>query len=626
MSLTKLFNFKYFKENVRKSKSLLAFFLGCVPLFNILALVIAMISNKEITFLTFNNISLITFLGLYILPVVLAVSLFGFLFKRKSVDFVMSKPLSRKTIYFTNILGGIIILVIFMFINFMIYTLFGLFSDILIIPFALIIDYFVYFLISYIFMFLVSTLAITLVGNFISSIVIILLVLCLVPFLRTLPFILDLDNNGYIYCSKEECKPTHYNCNAKDCGDYYNFTYTELPNLNEVAPLSILNSNIAYNEDALIKMVVLSFIYAFIGFYTFIHRKMENNETNFKSEKVHYFVKCLTIVPFSLLVYITILEQTTVGVIISLALLFIYSIVYDLVTRKEIYKFLKSTFVTLAILGIYLGGYALYDNHKNTSYLDASKIDKISFNGVEVTDKNLIYKLIKESFLYEDDGYSIKIEAKNKVYTSYINIKSATLEEIKTVYNQKVVKAFDINKVNYAEGIPLTKEYKKLINETVKDKFDSNDNSQTLITSYSYKNHHYERLTIEKGLNQKLDNYVLNYYNKNALKLLENKELYFSYYGSNATLNDLQNKNLLNYLITENLASFKNYISKSNNEYKEQYINLYVDGYNKIIIGDTSKFIQELKEYELKVKDTDTYKEILKQYQESISAGDIYEY
>ena len=36
MNLMKLFNKDYFKENLRKSKGLLAFFLGVIPLINIL--------------------------------------------------------------------------------------------------------------------------------------------------------------------------------------------------------------------------------------------------------------------------------------------------------------------------------------------------------------------------------------------------------------------------------------------------------------------------------------------------------------------------------------------------------------------------------------------------------------
>lgn len=137
MSLMKLFNFKYLKENIKKSRGLLAFFFGVIPLINIIVL-ITIISNDKINIMDFYSLSSITILGMFILPLVLAVSLFGFLFQKKSVDFVMSKPLSRKSIYVTNILGGIGIIIIFILLNALIFSFFGVLFQNLIITGALI--------------------------------------------------------------------------------------------------------------------------------------------------------------------------------------------------------------------------------------------------------------------------------------------------------------------------------------------------------------------------------------------------------------------------------------------------------------------------------------------------------
>ena len=150
MSLMKLFNFKYLKENIKKSRGLLAFFFGVIPLINIIVL-ITIISNDKINIMDFYSLSSITILGMFILPLVLAVSLFGFLFQKKSVDFVMSKPLSRKSIYVTNILGGIGIIIIFILLNALIFSFFGVLFQNLIITGALILDYIICFIISYIF-------------------------------------------------------------------------------------------------------------------------------------------------------------------------------------------------------------------------------------------------------------------------------------------------------------------------------------------------------------------------------------------------------------------------------------------------------------------------------------------
>ena len=86
MNLTKLFkkiNLKYLKENIKKSKGLLAFCLGLIPLINILVLFIITISLNKIEVLDFNSISIITYLGLFIIPIVLAVSLLALYLKIK---------------------------------------------------------------------------------------------------------------------------------------------------------------------------------------------------------------------------------------------------------------------------------------------------------------------------------------------------------------------------------------------------------------------------------------------------------------------------------------------------------------------------------------------------------------
>ena len=145
MNLKALFNVNFLKENLKKSAGSLAFFLGIVPIINIIILIICLINKIE--FMEFNLLSFTTILGLFIIPIVLSKTLFGFVFKAKSVDFIMSKPLSRKTIYFTNIIGGILVLIAFMLINSLIIGVFGLFSN-LVVPFNLLIDYFIFLLIS----------------------------------------------------------------------------------------------------------------------------------------------------------------------------------------------------------------------------------------------------------------------------------------------------------------------------------------------------------------------------------------------------------------------------------------------------------------------------------------------
>ena len=168
MNLKALFNFNFFKENIRKSKGLLAFLLGVIPIVNIIFLIILLTSSNS-NLLEFDILSFLTYTGIVFIPLSLSVTLFGFILKKKSVDFIMSKPISRRSIFITNTLGGILILLIFMIINTLIFGLFGLIFESLTIPFVLLIDYFLFWFISYVFMFIVINLAIILSGNLITS-------------------------------------------------------------------------------------------------------------------------------------------------------------------------------------------------------------------------------------------------------------------------------------------------------------------------------------------------------------------------------------------------------------------------------------------------------------------------
>ena len=89
-------------------------------------------------------------------------------------------------------------------------------------------------------------------------------------------------------------------------------------------------------------MVLLSLVYIVIGFYLFINRKMENNETSFKNEKLHYIIKSITLIPITFITYLIIRDEPLIGMLVSVAIILIYSALYDLVTKREIYKFLNS--------------------------------------------------------------------------------------------------------------------------------------------------------------------------------------------------------------------------------------------------------------------------------------------
>ena len=176
MNSTKLFNFKYLWQNIKKSKSIIIFLMCAIPFINLW--IVGLNSLNANFVLDFTGISNITAILSFFFPSLLAYILFGFVFKKKTVDFIMSQPITRKKIYVSNIFGGIIILLITVLITTLGFGLLSLFTKIYI-PLGALIDYFIYWLITYIFVFLISSLAICFAGNMMSSLVVLLLLLFL---------------------------------------------------------------------------------------------------------------------------------------------------------------------------------------------------------------------------------------------------------------------------------------------------------------------------------------------------------------------------------------------------------------------------------------------------------------
>lgn len=634
MNLKALFNVNFLKENLKKSAGSLAFFLGIVPIINIIILIICLINKIE--FMEFNLLSLTTILGLFIIPIVLSKTLFGFVFKAKSVDFIMSKPLSRKTIYFTNIIGGILVLIAFMLINSLIIGVFGLFSN-LVVPFNLLIDYFIFFLISYIFLFICSVVAVSFTGNFITSIVVLLLVVFLFPFFSVINYGFFNSSVTKIKCNDDLCKPLNYNCyDNNGCindlnNNIYHYNMVQYINQDYTVPTEIFksfatDSNTVYRGMSIIKMSILSIVYLSIGYLIFKNRKMEENEVSFKNEFKHYFIKSLTLLPICLITYMLIKEGVT-GFIISLTITIIYYLIYDLITRKEIYRLLKSLGICLITFALFNGFYALYDNLDHYITIDVSNINSItlqSFDDLTITDKNIIKSIIKDSINYTEYDTIINFDINGKKYYANMNLTNKVRDQIKNIYENhitKKVKELNIKNISYASlereniSIPLTNKFQKILSETFKNY--QYIESENYITLYQYINHEYNSINIPLNASEELYSYVVSYLNKNSLKVLNSSNNAYFYTNNNESFFTDEETYTFEYIINSNIKEFKNYLEKNSIKQSNNNIKIYFNITNKtycIIISDTKKFREEFNKYKEKVKDNSDYKNMLNDY------------
>ena len=120
MNLTKLFNKNYFIQNLKKSKTLLGITILAVPVLTVLVLINLYLTDAcnidyEETTKAFNIVNI---LGMYIIPVAISQILFGYIFKRKSIDFIGSMPINRRNIFLTNIIGGILLILLIQILTF----------------------------------------------------------------------------------------------------------------------------------------------------------------------------------------------------------------------------------------------------------------------------------------------------------------------------------------------------------------------------------------------------------------------------------------------------------------------------------------------------------------------------
>ena len=657
MNLKALFNFNFLKENVRKSKGLLAFLLGVIPIINIIFLIVLLTTSSS-NLLEFDIVSFLTYAGIIFIPLSLSVTLFGFVLKKKSVDFILSKPISRKSLFITNTLGGILVILVFMIINTLIFGLFGLVFESLTIPFGLLVDYFLFWFISYVFMFTVINLAIVLSGNLITSIVVALIILLIVPYLNGINYITQdyYSGDNYIICENPDCKPESYYCyNDDDCEEHllnneYRLYYGKLLTYNFTAPLVMLNeaannNDTFYNSMSLIKMIVLSVIYFAIGYFVFKNRKMENNETSFKSSFAHYLVKGITLFPICLLTYAIIEGTGAIGWLISIVGIIIYSVVYDLITRREIYKPVKSLIISALLFFLFTGVYASYFKVFDNPEKVIKKVDSITYEGMKITDTDLINNIIKSLLDKNTMGssyvYNFIFTSGNTQYEVTADINETLnnlLQDELNIWNKEKIKKFDFNRIHYMEYndtmIPITKELKNIIKDNIHkiDEFDIDSLSETdTLYLYSYHNHHYESVMIPIKLDSELFNKIITYQNELFIKFREKIDYELSY-NLNAYDSDVfsdEDYYVFDYVIRSNMTKFINYLKNDNKIDANKdltYIRVYdMNKAYTITISDVQLFKGEFDSYKENLKDNKEYQRLVNNFRE-MQADGVYSY
>ena len=578
MNLTNLFKFNYLKENIKKSKAIILLCILLLPILN--GIVLLMKCSDGTKFMpNIYEISGFVLFGMYIIPVILSLTLFGFVYKKGSIDFTLSMPINKKQIFLTNTIGGICIIFIMQIVNFIIMLLISLIYSNIIISYRMLFDILFIYSISYIFVFVCTNIAVSVSSNKITSIVVTLLILFLFPFIST--FINSNDFSYYgnnpikIECINDSCKPLNYYCDNVKCEvdrknniyttnikKYDNITYTMPYELIKITVFGIEgDSNI---NKSIIKMVFLSIIYIIVGMVLFNIKKFEVVGTSFKNEKIHIFVRTLTTIPILCFSYVIIKNFSLssydlFSIVLLLVLIFAYLIIYDLITRKKVTNFFKMA-VCLVVVGglVAFVGTLTNDDEININAKDIKEISFLDDNGmvigstenIEVINNSISLLLDADSLDNYTYSYNIKTKVNGSMYKftiyttkdnyDYINNILINYKKFMNGFNKyKNNNVFAIEYFDGYTGIDNNNLSDMIVNKYKNDKniFGSNtDDGLFDVSIYIYDNFNVRNIEFNVSGDKNLELGILRYYNNNTKKMfnkLDNENSIYSYYIDN---------------------------------------------------------------------------------------------
>ena len=583
MNLMKLINFNFIKENIKKSLGILLFLFFIIPIVNILYLFNML--NQQIYVINLIDLTKMTYFASFIFPVVIAYILNNYLFKQNSLDFYLSKPINKRKLFFSNILAGLLLILVLLIINVIVFSLFNLTN--LSIPFALLFDYFIYTFILYSFIYIVITLAISLCGNFITALIVSIILIW------SFPITLDVDK-----LLSENYTETY----IKFKGDNNEYYVDHIKNIKH--PLTLPSSYILkkeFNTGDITKTSLLSIIYIFAGYVLFKRRKMENITSGFKNESLHYVVKTILLLPFMLLNALFLKEKTIfTGLIITLAAIFYY-LIYDLLTQKKLYKPLKSAIIfTWTYIILSLCFYGIISAYNKKQVINCSEITTSNAYSEYLTTTVTSFDLIKNSFNNHSDTSEL-FNINNNSYQIIVPLSSDAFTSIHKNDLSNYIKY--INNASYKNTTAAYyNNYKLNVDKLDLDniKIDKN-NYRPGIKLYIYKNHEYQILTIPNNVNKKTMNYITTFLNEKFLSYNDTPKQ-ISIINGNKDLT-----NLLEYVSEKDDDALTNYLKKHyNDEYKGEYIELIYNTNDNYI----TPFKYTIKDIESFEKFLNTYKDL----------------
>ncbi len=605
MNLTSLFNFDYLLQNIKKSKMAILLFLLIVPLFTALTLIVAL-DNYAIEFWELGMANIIF---MYVTPFILSFCLFGYVFKKKEIDFVGSMPISRKTIYFTNTLGGIVLIIISQFITLLVSLLLGSLTDVIVFP-AMVLDMFLYQTLGYIFVFSISNLAMSVSGNVITQIVTSLLIVAVVP---AFTFYFDVYNHGRY--------------DLMD-GDYkVNENYIIRMMREYTAPCSplaaVVDSEWEYGATTMscVKMIVLSVLYIAIGYIMFEKKKLENAGESFEKNTTHFIVKALTLIPFGMVLYPVIDEEEWGISLFLLGVIAVYYLIYDLATNKKNKFWLNMGLMCMSIVITSAACAVIAKVAEEVEFkIDLKDVKSITINSFKynidaldftIEDEVLVQQILfgaDNEYRYYGSGYEDKFGVRILATINMNNgSKKRTAFSLNKDLTDTILKGLNteehmVDNIDYNEQFNFTKDeidvLKTAINDIISgdglytiynlhEKYSSLDDN---IKTYKYVNHKIRMIEVPIYLNDEVFGVVTKAQNASVVDFVRKR------INTEVNINIYNQGNNLNYYggCPDKLKEF---IISSGNvacELDKAYVSFYVEG-NRFFTNEVNEVVKIIK-------------------------------
>ncbi len=562
MNLTKSFNFKFFKQNVKKSRGGIILSIIILPLILSIMMFLTGTNYHNVEIISSDSYGVINLVLMYIIPFVYSVYLFGYVFKKPSTDFLNSLPINRKTVFVTNTIGGIGLITIIQALATM--TVFAwsfIFKNIVIFP-AEIFEMALLCWTSYVFIFVASNLAMTFSGTKSTQFVVTVLILFIVPVCAEFCSFLIAENNSSF---------SNYDLSiVKDGKVSYFYTLENIKNY--TMPFKFIRYGLQFSWQTIIRMLILSVVYYYLGLKIYQKRKMEDNEESFGSEKLHVIVKALTLVP--MLLFINMSDEITTFVI-AIIFMAVYYVIFDLIVKRKIPFIRAMSYFIISVVVIQVSVSLVKsigkDTHVNVDYGDVKEIS-LGYNTNSLRRRFLIYysyetetDMILDGNYFIDDKSLLDLVLENTTDSKYnpnqeyhnieilvnIRLKSGKQYSIETYVTracyEKIIEKLKNNEeyMNHIKKDILNKDgiymindkaldskAKKIVKEEIKenienlDVYDVERDSVYYIKKTFYKNHSLVTYKIPINLSNNLLEVISEILNKEAKEIIEN-----DYYG-----------------------------------------------------------------------------------------------